>query len=456
MRSLFGMFKSLVAQTTNVRSANAAVMKVVASVGILGSALAYSGTSHALTGSFRIAPQSAPHKSFDLPGSGCPYYAGNTPTSLALWSYENTCSSGDQRWWIQDMGNGTHEIRQGGSGGKCLDIDNGGAGSGLGTYSCTGGSGQRWILDEMTSGGGDGLYGLWRIKSARDGRVVDLANGNTANGNPISMWSDTGSSNQRWALWSNGGMHKDFEDDFNGGGLDTGAWTASSMGPGRFNNELQSYNPGNVTVSNGSLHIDARYNAGCNGGTGSGCYTSGRINSKGKRWYRNGMMSARIHYYEGGSGSVKGTWPAFWMLGNNINEDPYNGNSVAGNCWPTSGARELDIWEWVRNNNGATYINNGIIASGGCNTAIHQSTNTPAWNSSDWVIASVKIDGGRVKFYRGGVKTHDIADTGLANEDFGFMFNVAVGGMLGGSSQDFNGTDDWAAIEVDWVTHETW
>jgi beta-glucanase (GH16 family) len=153
---------------------------------------------------------------------------------------------------------------------------------------------------------------------------------------------------------------------------------------------------------------------------------------------------------------VKGTWPAFWMLGNNINEDPYNGANVGGQCWPLSTAREVDVWEWVRNNNGASYINNGIISNGGCNSAVHQSTNTPAWNWNDWVIASVKIDGGRVKFYRGGIKTHDIPDTGLANEDFAVVLNLAVSGMLGGSSQDFNGTDDWAAVEVDYVTHETW
>ena len=50
-----------------------------------------------------------------------------------------------------------------------------------------------------------------------------------------------------------------------------------------------------------------------------------------------------------------GTWPAFWILGNNINEDPVTAGSIAGQCWPLSTAREIDIWEWVRNNNGATY-----------------------------------------------------------------------------------------------------
>jgi hypothetical protein len=430
--------------------------QLLVGAGTLLAGLTHAGTSHAVTGMFRIAPQNAPQKSFDLPGNGCPYNAGNTPNSLSLYSHDNLCGNGDQRWYVVDVGGGQHEIRQGGAGGKCLDIDNAGNSTNLGTYTCTGGSNQRWWFQETTGAGTDGLYGLWKITSVRDGRAIDLANGTTSNGTKIQVWTSNDSAAQRWILWGNGGMHPDFEDDFNGSGLNTGNWTAASFGAGRFNSESQNYAPDKVTVSNGMLHIDASYNAGCNGSTGWGCYQSGRITSKGKQWKRNGMFTARIHYYEGGSGGVKGTWPAWWILGNNINEDPYNGANVGGQCWPLSTAREIDIWEWVRNNNGSGYINNGIISNGGCNSAVHQSSSTWAWNWNDWVIASVKIDGGRVKFYRGGVKTHDIPDSGLVNEDFAFVLNLAVGGMLGGSSQDFNGTDDWASIEVDYVTHEVW
>ena len=433
------------------RAATTAIVKLLASVGVLGGALAWAGPSYAVTGLFRIAPQDAPHKSFDLPGGGCPYIAGNSPSSLALYSHDNTCGSGDQRWWIQDMGGGQHEIRQGGSGGRCLDIDAGGAGSRLGTYDCHGGSNQRWFFDEMTGGGNDGLYGLWRIRSVRDNRVIDLNGDNTANATVIQVWGDNGSSAQRWILWGNGGMHRDFEDDFNGGSVDTGVWNRASFGAGRFNGELQSYSPNNVYETGGHLTLVAHNNSGC---TGMGCYTSGRVSSKGRRWYRNGMFSARIHYYENGGGNM-GTWPAFWILGNNINEDPVTAAIIGGSCWPTSGAREIDIWEWTRNNNGASYVNNGIRDNGGCNLPVHQATNTSSWNWGDWIVVAVKIDGGRVKFYRGGVKTHDIPDAGLANEDFAFVFNVAVGGTLGGATSDFNTSGKWASIEVDWVAHET-
>jgi len=436
---------------SRTRMLNTTVMKLLASAGILGGSLALSATSYAgpVSGLYRIAPQNAPHKSFDLPGDGCPYNAGNAPSTLALYSHVNTCATGDQRWWIQDMGGSQFEIRSGGSGGKCLDIDNGGAGTRLGTYTCTGGTGQRWFFDLMTSGE---LYGTWKIRSVRDNRVIDLSNGNTANGTVIQMWSDAGVAAQRWILWGNGGMHKDFEDDMNGSSVDTNVWNKANFGAGRFNGELQKYDPGTTYVYETGGHMTLiSHTTGC---TGSGCYTSGRVSSKGKRWYRNGMFSARIHYYENGGGNM-GAWPAFWILGNNINEDPVTAATIGGSCWPTSGAREIDIWEWPRNNNGASYINNGIIGNG-CNAPTHQSTNTSSWNWNDWIVAAVQFDAGRVKFFRGGVKTHDIPDSGLVNEDFAFVFNMAVGGALGGSTADYNNSSKFASIDIDWAAHETY
>jgi hypothetical protein len=423
--------------------------------GVLAGALLFPTTSHAVEGMFRIAPILAPHKSWDLPGSGCPYNAGNTPSSLALYTHDNLCSNGDQRWYIHDMGGGQHEIRQGGSGGKCLDIDGGGTGSGLGTYTCVGGSNQRWYFTETTGAGTDGLYGQWEIKSVRDGRVIDLTNWNTANATSIGVYTDLDNGAQRWVLWTNGGMHQDWADDFNGSSLDTGAWTALTVGAEWRNNEDQRYTPSRVSVSGGSLNIDAVYTC-ANGQTGSNCYESGRINSKGKRWGRNGMFSARVRYTESG-GNNMGTWPAFWLLGNSSNESPTNGTVGSGACWPNTGSREIDIWEWVRNNNGATYINNAIYHDGFCTYTYNgQSVNTPSWNWGDWIVVAVKIDGGRVKFYRQGIKTHDISDAGFVNEDFGVIFNMAVGGDLGGADFDFNASYKWAKTQVDWVTFEKW
>ena len=460
MRTLFEALKSHLqlkpirpaasASGFRMRSSGTGLRATVAALGMLGGTLAYSGTSQAVEGRFRIAPQDAPHKTFDLPGVGCPYYAPNATNTLALFSYDNVCATGDQQWYIHDTGGGKHTIRQGGSGGKCLDLSNGK----LGTWDCNFGPNQLWYFDYMTDPGADGLYGLFKIRSVLNNTVIDLAGDNTANSTPIGTWSDTGGTNQRWILWANGGMHKDFEDDFNGTGLDTGAWSAANFGAGTFNGELQNYSPGQVQVSNGTLHLNTNYNSGCGGGTGFGCYQSGRISSKGKRWYSNGMFSARVHYYDSGAGNM-GTWPAFWLLGNNVSQDPVTAGNVGGSCWPTSGARELDIWEWEKVKGGVYGAN--AIQSGGCGSynSAGQNQNI-GWNTGNYVIATVKIAGdGRVKFYNGGTKVLDVSDSGFWNESMAFVFNQAVGGTLGGSSAGFNSTAQWASIEVDWVTHET-
>jgi hypothetical protein len=438
--------------SADVRGRNGRGLQLLCAAAVVGGALAVPSTSHAVNGLFRIAPAAAPHKAWDLPGVGCPYNAGNTPSSLSLYAHDNTCSTGDQRWYIVDMGGGQHEIRQGGAGGKCLDIDNGGNGNGLGTYTCHGGANQRWYFDYISWGE---LYGPFKIRSVYNGKVIDLDNNNTANGTKIHVWNDLNNEAQRWILWGNGGMRQDWADDFNGSSLDTNAWTALTVGAEWRNNEDQRYNPSQINVSGGSLNITANHT--CSAGqSGSNCYVSGRVNTKGKRWYRNGMWSARTRYTESGGGAM-GTWPAFWLLGNNINESPSNGSVGSGACWPNSGARELDVWEWVRNNNGANYLNNAINGDSFCTYSPNmQPTNTAAWNWGDWIVTAVAVDGGRVKFYRGGVKTHDVSDWGFVNEDFSVIFNLAVGGDLGGANHDFNANYKWAKVHVDWVAHETW
>jgi beta-glucanase (GH16 family) len=89
------------------------------------------------------------------------------------------------------------------------------------------------------------------------------------------------------------------------------------------NSELQTYTNSLVNVrqdGNGNLLIVA---------TGSnGSYTSGRIKTQGKFSHGYGRFEARIKTPYG-----PGIWPAFWMLGNNINTVP----------WPQCG--EIDIME---------------------------------------------------------------------------------------------------------------
>lgn len=120
-------------------------------------------------------------------------------------------------------------------------------------------------------------------------------------------------------------------DEFDGTSLDTSKWEVMTGDGcdiglcGWGNNELQSYQPENNTVSNGVLTITAKKER-----VKSKNYTSGRIRTanmpNGGQW-TNGRFEARIKLPNG-----TGMWPAFWMLPT----DP-------AQSWPISG--EIDIVE---------------------------------------------------------------------------------------------------------------
>jgi beta-glucanase (GH16 family) len=137
---------------------------------------------------------------------------------------------------------------------------------------------------------------------------------------------------QTWTLqWS---------DEFNGaaGSLPSSAnWTYDTGNSGFGNPEIENYcaagsntapcstaHPNAYMDGNGNLVIYAYKNA-------SGQWTSARMKSQGLKQFTYGRIEARMKLPVG-----DGFWPAFWMLGANI-------NSVG---WPQCG--EQDIIEWVQ------------------------------------------------------------------------------------------------------------
>lgn len=83
------------------------------------------------------------------------------------------------------------------------------------------------------------------------------------------------------------------------------------------NEELQSYtsDSNNVVINNGILRISAKKNGG---------YTSTRIVTRGKKFFKYGRMRIRANI---ANCKALGTWPALWMLPENWE---YGG-------WPSSG-----------------------------------------------------------------------------------------------------------------------
>ena len=128
-----------------------------------------------------------------------------------------------------------------------------------------------------------------------------------------------------------------WEDDFDGSALDPARWQAVQHGDVD-NGELQFYTdrPENVSVSNGCLWLTARRETytgtgpWMKGKTRTSEYTSGKVQTLGRKTFQYGRIEARIQLPRGA-----GTWPAFWMLGANLFEP--------GVGWPLCG--EIDILE---------------------------------------------------------------------------------------------------------------
>jgi len=187
------------------------------------------------------------------------------------------------------------------------------------------------------------------------------------------------------------------------------------------NEELQYYTdrPENVIVQDGMLKITARKEA----YMGS-AYTSARITTKGKVDQKYGRFEARIKLPWG-----RGLWPAFWLLGSNIEE--------VG--WPQCG--EIDIMEY----------------RGQEPTKMHGSVHGPGYSALDAITKSYELSNDRfdtgfhvfgiewgpdyINYYVDDVLYNQITPSDVTGEwvydhPFYIILNVAVGGTFVGFPND--------------------
>jgi beta-glucanase (GH16 family) len=155
-------------------------------------------------------------------------------------------------------------------------------------------------------------------------------------------------------------------DEFNvDGAPDPSLWTydigdGSAEGiPGWGNNELQYYTdrPENVKVENGLLVITAREEA-----FDGSSYTSARITTQNLFEQQYGRFEARIRMPLG-----KGIWPAFWLLGNDCDINP----------WPQCG--EIDVMEYL----------------GDAPTIVFGSAHGPGYNAGDSISKEYELENDR-------------------------------------------------------------
>lgn len=237
-----------------------------------------------------------------------------------------------------------------------------------------------------------------------------------------------------------------WNDEFNGTDVDDTKWAKFYDG-NPANGELQFYTPReeNIVVSDGTLKLIARKET----FTGQGPwmdepvtrqYTSGKVETLGKITFKYGKFEAYMKLPRG-----KGTWPAFWMLGENLFD--------AGVGWPKCG--EIDIMEHGQDfdNLGAaihTEAYNHTIGTQKTGTYIIDDYDTDfhtyglVWTENQLTFS---VDGNNYF----SVTKENLGDTEAEwpfDQPFWIILNHAVGGAWGGTPDDnlYPHT-----VEVDWV-----
>ena len=215
-----------------------------------------------------------------------------------------------------------------------------------------------------------------------------------------------------------------WSDEFNGTSLDMTAWSAETGDGcpgvcGWGNNELEYYTtpPNNLSFQDGKLIIEAKAEA-----YGGKNYTSSRIKTQGKKFFKFGRIDIRALLPKG-----KGIWPALWMLPE---------SNVFGG-WPRSG--EIDLMENIGHEPSRVY---GTIhyGPGPGSTQISRNYNLPAGLFNDeFHLFSFEWEQDVMKWYVDGnlFSTVNKADLGANNypfnENFFFVINLAVGGNWPGA-----------------------
>ena len=221
------------------------------------------------------------------------------------------------------------------------------------------------------------------------------------------------------------GMELIWADEFQGTALNESDWTFEIGNGcpnlcGWGNNELEFYQRDNITIrDNDFLIIEARPEQ-----VGSNQFTSSRIITKDKVEFKYGRVDIRAALPEG-----RGLWPALWMLGANIDD--------VG--WPACG--EMDIMELIGSDPGTVHGTFHFGDSFPEHEFDGEASTLP--NGEKYIdafhIFSLVWEEDHVQVLRDNQLVFEIRPEDTApqnypfNQDFFFIFNVAVGGNWPGS-----------------------
>ena len=191
-------------------------------------------------------------------------------------------------------------------------------------------------------------------------------------------------------------------------------WSFETGAGGWGNQELEYYTSrtNNVRIEGGNLVIEARKE-----NYDGSSYTSGRLITKGKQAFLYGRMEARMQIPRG-----QGLWPAFWMLGTNIDSQG----------WPSCG--EVDIMENIGREptlvhgtiHGPGYSGSGGIG-GPCSIGKPFANNFHLY-AVEWTTNQIQWFVDNVPYFKITPANLPKSTAWVYNQPQFLLFNLAVGG----------------------------
>ncbi|PLX12645.1 MAG: hypothetical protein C0598_05670 [Marinilabiliales bacterium] len=233
-----------------------------------------------------------------------------------------------------------------------------------------------------------------------------------------------------------------WSDEFDNATIDTNNWNFQVLNAGHFNEEWQRYTNSseNAYIDNNCLVIKAIHESDTHG---IDQYTSARLNTANKQSWKYGKIVASIKLPEG-----EGIWPAFWMLGANIDE------TGGDTPWPQSG--EVDILELYGSKNDSVIEANLHYADSSGSHAMMGVVPFKLKNSKfadSFHVFGIEWDTENIKWF---VDGNEFASTSISSQDksefhkeFYILLNIAVGGAHAGRPDASTKFPQY--MYVDWV-----
>ncbi len=219
------------------------------------------------------------------------------------------------------------------------------------------------------------------------------------------------------------GMELVWSDEFDGDSVNLDNWTYDIGGWGWGNGEAQYYTdrPENARPENGVLVIELRKEQ-----IEDNSFTSARLRTQGLQEFQYGRIEARLKVPAG-----LGTWPAFWMLGANFEQDA----AEQERNWPFVG--EIDIMEYTGKEPDlilGTVHGPGYSGAGGKSKWFRQDFDI----ADDWHVFAVDWNQERIQWFFNDEMYFELKPEDMGQREWVFdapffiILNLAHGGTLGG------------------------